>query len=531
MRISLIFLLITVVTVEAQQSQTPILPPPQTPQSGGVSTNDLQQKLNDLTTTVSNLQNQLAQRAPATDVDSLKAQMSDAQKQLQTVKAQLDSISAAQTKIASTQTADEQDIKKGITDVKSSIDQYLTSAQAAAAAKIDALASKYDQDNAAFDERPNQFEIRRSIMDPKEVSDIFGRRIGKRYIAYQVTVMNRRSDLQLRIQDLSLDFCTVFVDQARAVVQAYKDNQKKMDEATNDLQDILTQGYCVTSSQELTLLRGVAEKGQSLDPRNLTLHVLQAAGSVLGAVAPVSGTGAANGVVSTVFAKSVAVFTGPGLAAYASIFPDYSVTQTQRLSDSAYSANTIVPQGQSKILVVFLPQSVVFDQKERDGFWKDPTEYINGQGGCQAPPQKTSASPQTPAQLAQVLNTLPFCRPPLTKVQVHVKAQFIVDLADTPPALDNADPITLKPESDIFKAGQVVNGIVTGKYLGGATLSLVSANKGDFELVPGKIVDGEIDFTIKAKNDQKSSSLTLTFSVSKNKATVTKDVTITAPAK
>ena len=75
---------------------------------------------------------------------------------------------------------------------------------------------QFERDVAAYDELPaNGIEIRRSVLDPKHVADIFGRRVGRRYIAFQVTIINRRKDLQLRVQDLSLDLCGLFKDEVR----------------------------------------------------------------------------------------------------------------------------------------------------------------------------------------------------------------------------------------------------------------------------------------------------------------------------
>jgi hypothetical protein len=193
------------------------------------------------------------------------------------------------------------------------------------------------------------------------------------------------------------------------------------------------------------------------------------------------------------------------LAAYAAVFPDYSVTQTQRLSDSAYNANTIVPQGQSKVLVVFLPQSVLFTKENRKKFWHDPNAFIRGEYSCNGQG----------------------CPPALTKVRAHVKAQFIVDLSDTPPALaPKAISLNTSEQAGIFTPGTTVHGTIVGNYLGGATLSIVSTNKDDFTLTTTKVTDGEIDFTIQAKKVE-ASPLSLTFSVTKAKATVTQDLVLT----
>src|SRR5262249_3341786 len=59
---------------------------------------------------------------------------------------------------------------------------------------------KFDND----DER-KFIRVRRAVMAPKEASDAFGRRIGKRFIVFQVTVENNDKDYQYMIHDISVD--------------------------------------------------------------------------------------------------------------------------------------------------------------------------------------------------------------------------------------------------------------------------------------------------------------------------------------
>ncbi len=89
--------------------------------------------------------------------------------------------------------------------------------------------------------------VYRSIIDPKDVADIFGRRIAKHFFVVQVTVTNRNKDYQLLIHDISLDLTGL---------QAGKIFGK----------------HPKVSSIELSLLRGVAERGQTDDPRNRLLR-------------------------------------------------------------------------------------------------------------------------------------------------------------------------------------------------------------------------------------------------------------------
>ena len=47
--------------------------------------------------------------------------------------------------------------------------------------------------------------VHRLLMAPKNASDDFGYRLGKRFIVYQVTISNDNKDFQYLIHDVSLD--------------------------------------------------------------------------------------------------------------------------------------------------------------------------------------------------------------------------------------------------------------------------------------------------------------------------------------
>jgi hypothetical protein len=192
--------------------------------------------------------------------------------------------------------------------------------------------------------KPDQrtdIKVYRSLLDPKVVSDIFGRRIAQRFVVLQVTIANKNDDYQYLIHDVIMTL-TAFM---RPTVKGNPYTE---------------------SSADLSMLRGVAEKGQSADGRNLTLRILRGAGSVAAGLIGVTDFGSS-------YAPAVAVFNGPVIAAYSDIFPDYTIGQMNRLSDSAYAANTVIPKQQSKVMAVFLPQAIYLNPQQRKAFWKDPT--------------------------------------------------------------------------------------------------------------------------------------------------------------
>jgi hypothetical protein len=187
--------------------------------------------------------------------------------------------------------------------------------------------------------------VRRELLAPKEASDVYGHRLGRRYFVYQVRVTNLNKDFQYIVHDISLDLSTAY-DQPPGSGLQY-----------------------LASTRDLTILRGVPEKGQDLDPRNLTLHVLQGIGSV---AAGVSGLTDFSGTMGS----AVAVFNGPFLQAFTGIAPDHTATQLNRLSDTAFASNTVVDKLHTKVFAVFIPEALVITKKEQDQYWSNPLQLL-----------------------------------------------------------------------------------------------------------------------------------------------------------
>ena len=278
--------------------------------------------------------------------------------------------------------------------------------------------------------------VYRSLIDPKDVEDIFGRRIAKHFVVIQVTVTNRNKDYELLIHDISLDLHGV------ALGKAFGKKQE-------------------VSSIELSLLRGVAEKGQSGDRRNVTLRVLRGLGSVGAGLIGVTDFG-------TSYAPSVAIWNGPVVAAYADIFPDYTLNQMNRLNDSAYSANSIIAKQHSKVMAVFLPQSIFLSPQQMKQFWKDPTSL----------PEDAD----------------------LRRIGIFVDGNFITNVEDLAPTLTSAtiDDAEMK---NFQKDKPEVKGSISGKYLSGTDIKLINSDlSGVTVRVDGTPTDSKLDFVINASS-------------------------------
>ncbi len=274
--------------------------------------------------------------------------------------------------------------------------------------------------------------VYRSLLDPKDVEDIFGRRIAKHFVVLQVTVTNRNKDYELLIHDISLDL------HGLALGKSFGKKQE-------------------VSSIELSLLRGVAEKGQSGDRRNVTLRVLRGVGSVAAGIIGVTDFG-------TSYAPSVAVWNGPLVAAYADIFPDYTINQMNRLNDSAYSANSIIAKQHSKVMAVFLPQAIFLNPDEMKQFWKDPTSL----------PEDAD----------------------LRRIGIFVDGNFITNVEDLAPTLTSA-AIEATDMKNFQNDKPEVKGSISGKYLSGTDIKLLNTDlSGVTVRVDGTPTDSKLDFVV-----------------------------------
>jgi len=198
--------------------------------------------------------------------------------------------------------------------------------------------------------KSDDLRLYRILLDPRNVQDVFGTRIAKRYIAIQVTISNQcQAHQQFLIHDLSVDLTKVLPKDQR---------QRLMDALGKD-------GTYELSSEELSLLRGVAEKSQVQDVRNRLLRFLRGAGTLAAGLIGVTSFGVS-------YAPSVAIFNGPVTTAYSEVFPDFTINQLVRLHDSAYVSNTLVPDQQAKVVVVFMPQRIFMDRSQQKKFWKEP---------------------------------------------------------------------------------------------------------------------------------------------------------------
>ncbi len=296
--------------------------------------------------------------------------------------------------------------------------------------------------------------IYKSLVPPKLAADIFGYRISRNYIVIQVTVINESKELDMLIHNVGVQygktlpqFChaTEVVTPVDTPNLADKDNLKHQlllmttRERPKPKAISSTAESCQSSSHEITLLRGVAEKGQVWDPRNRTFRSLQAIATIGGGLTGVAGLG-------PVLPLAVSAFSGPGISAFQQLFPDMTINQMHRLNDSAFTTNTLVPKNQAKIVALFVPALDFLDDKEVSLFIKNPFPYYTGASGKGA----------------------------LANLEVAVDYKHIIAVDDIDPVI--SDIQMSATEQKKLLAGKAASGQIIGRFLDGAEVSLLSDN-------------------------------------------------------
>lgn len=172
-----------------------------------------------------------------------------------------------------------------------------------------------------------------ALLDRKEASDIFGKRIADMYLIVQINLRNLNEEFNYLLHDVGL---TVDPKEGGEPI--------------------------LVASRTKRLVRGVAEKGQVYDTRNVIVAVVRGLGTVMGGIA-------ATPFVTSAFSQAVNVFQGPFTSALTSQLPDFTVNQLNRLNDFGFDTNTIVvPKGGSATVIAFVSQRMFLDHDERDEF-------------------------------------------------------------------------------------------------------------------------------------------------------------------
>lgn len=189
--------------------------------------------------------------------------------------------------------------------------------------------------SSAFD-RPDDVSCSFSLLQWKETSDNFGRRVANDYIGLQVNVRNLNTKTEFLIHDIQ-----VAVDTGLSPVQF---------------------GRFQTARDKL-IVRGVAQKGQSEDARNRIINLLVLLGAIAGPASAALTQGNPGSDAAANVSTAVSIFQTPFMAGLTAMFPDHTVAHLNHINDLAFSASssskTVVPIQGSVPLVTFLAEKPI----------------------------------------------------------------------------------------------------------------------------------------------------------------------------
>ncbi len=176
-------------------------------------------------------------------------------------------------------------------------------------------------------DRPSDVSCSFSVLQWKETKDVFGRRVANDYVALEVNLRNLNTQNEFLVHDIQIAVDTGLTPWEFGRFEASRDKQ---------------------------LVRGVVQRGQSEDRRNLIINSLTAAGAILSPV-----TAAIVDKGGTI-AAGVSIFQGPFLVGASNVFPDHTLEYLNNLNDLGFSPSstnkTVVPVQGSVPLVTFLAE-------------------------------------------------------------------------------------------------------------------------------------------------------------------------------
>jgi Quinohemoprotein amine dehydrogenase, alpha subunit domain III len=273
-------------------------------------------------------------------------------------------------------------------------------------------------------------EIYSSVLNPKDAADIFGKRIGQRFLAIQVTITNRSKDLHFLLHDITFNQTKVSKSIAGLNKEILNDLSSKLNSISgikmnnrrrnkeilqlastirSMMNSLSMTAVSVTggagnpsrmSSYDLEYLRGITEKGSIKDPRNILVSMLGGPGKISG----------------------------------------LTVNQLNLLNDTAYEANSLIQRQQAKVMVVFIPQSYIFTKNQIKWYWRDPKVFEN--------------------HVNMVL------------AEIKVEGTFVEELEGQRPQIDGVT-IDYNQVKKFQEDKPKVLGLITGKFLSSANIELV----------------------------------------------------------
>ena len=424
-----------------------------------------------------------------------------------------------------------------------------------------------------------QVGVQAVLLPAHIVRSLFGNEVGNNYAAVELIISNKNPDATFLIQSIYIDYgkwllagigdedttCPPSTGNAGTPIDQTAANSASAESATGctagkqvDAKDSTcppgigsfrtpadqtalnsasaesatgcTAGKQVASA-EYRLVRGEALDAQQWTARNWTMRALQLAGVIA--------TGSEFAFKEQGIIKAIGAFTGQGVPAANTFWPDGTVPQLDRISDFGFHTNKVIPKASGDIVVAFFPIDRFITPGLKKIFLKSPAVFFV--------PGSILVDDKIDRAAKKVLNTLlgadsasktiaeilqePDSRKTLRllsldQVRVVVDGMMTVD-PDTLQA--HVDSIEIDGTPDWSKAG-TITGVINGSLLSGGT-PVVDDKSGGPKLAATAVADQSSDtalhFSLNVPDGV--AGCNLDFHVTKTKAPDSNHYTFTVP--
>jgi hypothetical protein len=201
----------------------------------------------------------------------------------------------------------------------------------------------------------DEASIQAVLIPTRIAKKIFGKEIAENYAAVEVIVSNRDPKASLVIHSVFLDYSKWLL--GKSAMQASTNSDPNQAE-TNPSQ---------VASMESRLVRGELLDAQPSTLRNITMRTLTFLGT--------AGV-AFEFPFSADVIKGIGAFNGTVVPGAATLWPDGTVNQLNRISDFGFQTNKIIPKQGSDILVAFFPLQRFLTDGFRGVFLTDPAAWF-----------------------------------------------------------------------------------------------------------------------------------------------------------
>jgi hypothetical protein len=203
----------------------------------------------------------------------------------------------------------------------------------------------------------NSVHVSATLVTHGAVRRLFGKEIANTYAVVQLTISNSNPDAAFILHSAYIDVSKWALGGAGLTSVPIELKPYQASTVSNQI-----------ASVEARIARGQLLDAQMWTARNWTVRILTVAGTVASA-------GLFN--VGETAAKSIAAFNGAVVPGVAFAWPDGTVGQLNRISDSGFQTNKVIPKESGDIVVCFFPMDMFLSRGLRKIFIDSPGLFLS----------------------------------------------------------------------------------------------------------------------------------------------------------